>query len=630
MSTRPRWILVLGVVLSVAALWTWTARCSDDRKAPGAGGTDGEPSISRVEGPQLAGLLPSGKPGPAPVARTEPSQETDARAPLPWEVGVTVLVLDAADRPVDGALVYTLGAVRDVDIAFEAFARTDAGGVARYFRPHLGSLRFRAERDGLSGTSGPALSGDTVRIILAPTLVQRVLVTGGEGAAVPGAYVTAASTVGEEGDIVFQRVTTDDEGRATLKLSAPGRYALTAWAPGHSFETISVRISGDSPARDVELQLKPRGTLRFRAATQAGDLPESVRVTTLGIAFGPASRTLDRGASDCFSLPSPGDGATLLVEAPHFGIACVAVEAGRIYGGTASDGCDVVVLQEGALVAGRVVGVAEGTDAVRVELAQVHEARPRSHELTCATALAHRSDSFHFRFSGLVPDTQFLLRVDAPSGRAHRLVSGRTGLAGSATETDVVLVEASRLVIDVTGPLGQPLAGALVARSAVGPVSPEAAALSADQVEPLDVYRTDAAGRVTLSAAPDVTHRVDVRATGHAPRERMQPLWPPAGTSRQIVVALSEMLILQGRVLDADGVPVPRARVDARRAPADIPGADPETLTETWSDEAGRFTLTLSSFYADFTVRAKAGASRGELRWLSGDRRELTIRVGVK
>jgi hypothetical protein len=155
--------------------------------------------------------------------------------------------------------------------------------------------------------------------------------------------------------------------------------------------------------------------------------------------------------------------------------------------------------------------------------------------------------------------------------RIHASASGLRSaeqivLVGPDTEpVRFVLDAAGRIRGRVLDPGGDPVAGAMVGRQGVRPV-PRALAGRAPGVSAVSVLDqgalTDADGRFEFAATSSPL-RIQAVCEGYAPSALVEVAAASDETVEEIVLSLRAMCRVEGRVLDAEGQPLPGALVDA-------------------------------------------------------------------
>lgn len=230
-----------------------------------------------------------------------------------------------------------------------------------------------------------------------------------------------------------------------------------------------------------------------------------------------------------------------------------------------------------------------------------------------------------FRFADLPRESRFNLWIDRP-GFVQRQMSEVE--APTPKPLRIALVEARSLRGQVVDPEGQPVAGAKVALT--GGI--EGLLLGGGFAEGSwgsSQATTDADGRFVLDRLPPQEIRIEVRAAGFQHRSLAGIRIPEEGEATPVEIRLEPGPYLEGRVLDGQGRPVPRAMVRAEgrlqesghfsfggtRADAEghyqISGIEPGPHTVTASSEAGGPSAQIS-------VEIRVGPNRLDLTLPTG------------
>lgn len=176
-----------------------------------------------------------------------------------------------------------------------------------------------------------------------------------------------------------------------------------------------------------------------------------------------------------------------------------------------------------------------------------------------------------------------------PGGAGPALSSGPRVPPTFAREPDVDTVAVAGIVSgSVRLPSGAPAPGSMVVLVR-RPLAGAPASMSA----PTAAVPTDEDGRFRIPGVPPGEYGITATLRGRAPA-RKAPIGVEAGGEQQVDLRLGEHgALLDGRVLDVGGGPVPRATILALDASPTPPEAGIPRLFQTVADEAGRYELSL-------------------------------------
>ncbi len=591
-----------------------------------------------------AGFAPVAVPGieiPPPPPRPEPSEPETAGDKIdagPVDVGTVVLVpgatiagriVDADGEPVAEATIRAIpgghraisdeggrfeladlrpGEILDLRVDLEGFARRRLAGVAA---PTLEPLAIVLERAGevagrVADINGYGIAGVEVSVLVGgrrPVTSRSdddgsfavagvtpgaatVLATadGYRPARLTGVEVPAGSTVAEVelvleagaavvGQVLrldatpvdsvrvsardpsasgaaFDTATTDAKGRYQLSGLPPGRHLLVAERGAARVAEEVELFAGDN---QIDLRLPARGTEVSGWVLNATAAPVAGARVELIVARGGATLTAETDAGGSFLFPEVDDGAWLLA----------ARKAGR---GSGRRGQSIEVrglpvvgleirLESGATVSGRLHGL---------ELDDLSRVRVRALKAGAELVTGADFDSFYS-----IPDLgpgRWHLAAEVPG--TSRRASGRVtvGPAAADVHLDLDFTAGATLSGEVTQGV-EPLAGATVSLSGV-------------DVAHHGRTATDHAGSFGLGGLPDGTYRLVLVGHGGAPRHSEQVV---VHGDRDLLVELRPAR-LSGRVLDAQGAPLPAVRVR-------LLGQDGLVAASATSDSHGAFRL---------------------------------------
>lgn len=496
--------------------------------------------------------------------------EVELRPARLEELRWVVRTVDAEGAPIVGARVSALCEVGGAT----AEGRTDASGrVELALDADRRHVRVTAEADGYAREAArgiePRATSQTLELSPTAGLAGRVT-DARSGEPIKGASVGT-------GWRLRDATTTDDDGRFELPHWSEASYAhLVVAAPGYAPETRTV-----GARREIDFALLAGRTAVGRVVDGEGRPVGGARVAALGerttlegdmLSLGHALS----GADGRFVLPGlrPDTEHTLVVVADGFGRTLRVTPAGA-----APLELGDVVLAPARTVAGRVVdGAGEPLARVRVRLvgpfgAEIG-ARPPIDTgrivlgTTTRNTLGREEERFtddlgRFRFPELAPG-EYRLRAlpDGAPSVDHELVVGGEDVA------DVELCSATDRVVEirVAGPGGEPQAGVwCMVRSGQ-----------------LPSVRTDEQGRAELRVPGGASFELRLQHPREAELGWLAPEPVGIGGAQTLVeLRFREGFALAGRVVDADGAPVPGFELSLRRGGVE--------LTTVTADREGAF-----------------------------------------
>jgi protocatechuate 3,4-dioxygenase beta subunit len=596
-----------------------------------------------------AARLAAPGPDPGPVRgagadRTAPASGTD-------RAEVQVRVVDAADRPLRGALV-AVGRGAQGDDGPVVTARADAAGRATLeVRPAETCLVvITAEGQAREVRRVPLRRPgrhDLGKIRLLPEHVVGGRVQDPAGKPVPGATVWALDAFDLPQRPTEPPVTAlaDAAGRFRLRGLHRRVYQVSAQAPGHG---LSVEREVPAPRLDLVITLPNllavTGTVTYQGSAAAG-----ARVSLAGSGQWPPATTLTDAAGR-FSFPAVREGLYELraVHGRRLSVAHTGVEVG----GKGLAAPLALVLVDGTEVRGRVIDATsrQGVAAARLSLAE---------DLLALTPTLGVSDASGLFVLGPLLPGEYLLQTDA-AGYLPRQGVPVTVVAGTNPALELALERGAEISGVVLDDLGRPVADArleVVGRArgshvadrttqmeetrdrlwaqALAPEAPAPAAGAApgflgvtsgpiprvptvdtpgdlsgvDLSAPLTGARaeglqTDAQGRFRVRGLPPGSLTLVVRHADLA-QAKAGPFRVTRGEVRaDVIVRMRPGLRLEGQVLDPQQVPIAGVQVAVARP------EDAFHLAVRFTDAAGRFEIPNLSGPVRLTLSAPGYVDR--------------------
>ena len=356
------------------------------------------------------------------------------------------------------------------------------------------------------------------------------------------------------------QASSDPKGSFTFSGLAPGRYELTAEAPGFSRHT--VRIVNVPQAGELEVTLWGSGVLEGFVVGEDGKPAAGAEVLAQGGSTFPRTTT---GAEGGFSL-----------EVPHGTYALVARQGERVGrlpqflqvapGETRKD-LRITLGAPGGLV-GRVTATPEGTPVAGARLVALPSGK--TGEAGSATTTADG------RYTLALPSGEYDVLVQAP-GRTSAARDALVVAPGQQATVDFQLEGTAAVEGRVADSEGRPLAGAYVRASRMR--GPEGLT-HFTRTDASGAYRLDEleVGMTVVSARREQTEHWTQKATELKP-----------GAAAQVDFALAETGIVQGQVRQASGAPLSQpALVRAMSRHSSL-----GDLSFTDTDAQGRYQLEL-------------------------------------
>jgi hypothetical protein len=607
---------VIGLVVAVVTVAILLfIRMPSQRGDPTEGGAEsGGPAFQLAPAPSQA------KPAsdaPASIQRT-PAELTTAASPslpLSWENPTVLRVFDSARRPVPGASVSPFVSTRPMGVPRAApSVTTDRTGIAKFFLPNAGSMRFCAEHpeSGRIGWSLETLPGETSDIILddgdGGTLSVRVVDPSGQG--LPGAHVRLSGSAESLGTWTLEG-DSDSAGRVAFRGVPAGSTRLFAWALGHSWKSVAGPRSRRRESQETEITLEPSGFVSFDAVGEDGARVDTLKVDFLTPYQQTSSRTIQRSDQGFFRLPTPPSGPAFVLSGPTGEARVVAFDRQHLTPSTPGATFDTVTLQRSTIVRGKLDLRDEPSSVFRLELTFVIE--PVRGVRDFGTAFALPAADGTFTIAGVPADTDFILSAHSPAHLVVPRVVGRTGLPGSETAVHLVVQAASFVDVVVWENQGQPIAGALIRSWDSALVRLAGTAIRPETIETPETHRTDSNGAARLRGHPGQARSLEVSATGYATQQNLYPDFPAAGASTAMEIDLSPETVIHGLLQSADGKGVRDVSVEFY-TPDDI--HQHRALAEVNTNEQGQFVARINGRFSTLVVTAsRAGRMvRGDWR----------------
>jgi protocatechuate 3,4-dioxygenase beta subunit len=486
-------------------------------------------------------------------------------------------VIDAESRaPVPGALVWA-----SADPG--AFVRADGEGRFRLTLPtrrrpelEIAAAGFLPRKAALSGAQVASRRGSTFALARAAGLRGKVVDP--QGRPLPGAAVAAVAERALGGrafaasDPVTERAFSGPQGQFELRLLHPGQgYEVRASRPG-AFPAAGRVTAGDPAAqpRALTLVLAPARPVRGKVQDPAGK-PIADAEVVLRPALRPGLSPAPGADAEGTTARSDAKGLFAVAEAPAAEIELAArkkgyapailpalrIPAGKGPAGQGPADLGIVVLRPGARLAGRVLdqrgkAIADAGIFLLPQALDVNQAeRALERRKPAATSAADGA----FALEDLIPGVPVHLAIRA----AGFLTLQRAVRPPAEPPITLRLQPAAALAGRVVDEEGDPIAGARVdfRWQAALPEEP-------DRPVGIPVFRearAGADGRFELRGVPLGTAQVSASAAGFVPREPFEVVLPRPAQAGELRVVLTRGAVLQGRVTNAAGEPVPAVRV---------------------------------------------------------------------
>jgi protocatechuate 3,4-dioxygenase beta subunit len=494
------------------------------------------------------------------------------------EEELVVWVMDAAGRPVGGALVSAI-AGPEADLwphpsssREPQWRRTDVRGRAVVGRGHDEAVALAAVAPGFAPVRALARKGERPLLRLEPGAPALVEVRDGQKRPVAEALVS-------EEDSGLPLGMTDEDGRVAIRRPASGPLSLVAQGEagrGRALVGLQGRkLREGGPTPPVPMVLEP--PRRYAGQVIEGATREPVAAALVWLDGSPdrSAATDGRGAYSLAVDASSGfvgarRRAFLMAAAPGLG-------AGRER--VTDERQTVILLPAVATVAGRVAdaggrgveGVVVSADEIGSWWAPAAEGRR-----------VRTGPGGAFRLGGLAPEAAHRLLVAEPDFAPTEVEVVTPAAGGVRGGVEIVLSRGARATGLVLGAYGLPAAGAEVTleRSATG--RRFSRVRSAPDAPPPHTATAAADGRFSLGLLAPGLYELAVVAAGHARLEvPVIEVAPDSGELDLGTLQLEAGEELAGRVVDVDGGPVEGARVVR-------PGGGREEVT---SGADGRFVV---------------------------------------
>jgi protocatechuate 3,4-dioxygenase beta subunit len=541
-------------------------------------------------------------PASAPGHREgEGAEATEARAGGPVLFGrgasdrpglghVTGRVMDfRTGKPVAGARVFLAGTGRRGE-SVQLRGATSDGGTFSFPAVAAGPAHaLRVEADGLPARTLPALvvEADAVedvgtvwlgkRAALEGVVVDvddrgvrgavvRVFPSGGSLMEMMGDFMELIGTLDQE-PVPLARAETDGDGKFRVEELAPGPVALLVHAPGHALTGHEAAMTSDGPAGGpVRIVLQRGQVVAGKVVDGSGAAVPAARIAVVGgndpesFLYGRVFTETARDGSFRIDTLAGGGDLSAIVAARGFPTTFAELAVG--------DTDARIVLQRSVRVTVRILSKAGDAP---VEDAAVAVAVGDAAELTDhpGTMVYGRTDARGLVELAARPGKVQMVMVTHPElsmnlwmpQMAQMMPMGMEGpkdptIPDTGADFTFRVAAGLRVTGRVTGPEGEPVAGAKVSSIGMGGMQ-----------QPV---LTDAEGRYVM-VAPTITESaatVMVRAVGYVqePASMAARGGDVAPGTREVVhdVVLQRAAVVTGRVLSKDGTPLPGAAVVLR------------------------------------------------------------------
>lgn len=498
-------------------------------------------------------------------------------------------------KPVPGALVWSPEAALTPPVVSGADGSFQLRLPVRFRREVRAAApgRFPA---GVEVPPGPEAA--PVTLSLAPAAVITGSVADERGGAVPGCFLMTVDPADAEKPprLGWSR----PDGSFRLASLLPGRrYRVMAtqegFAPGNA-EVTTAPAGKTSPPLRIVLD---RGRRAFGRVVDEEGRPVAGVMLTLEPAFEEEPPPFEEiesqeetsvtvvleGSSDSkgtFEIPGVSAG-TFTLRAMREGFAAFSKEGVEIAAGPAPADLGTILLERGVAIEGRVTD----SKGRPIEKAQV-TATPfvpmgaiGTFDVTSQPPVATGAGG-SFRIGALKRGERYDLSVR----HAGHVPTTAPGVEAPTQEVKIVLQTARTLSGRVVGPEREPVPGAEIAATEETKASFEGAGYELTSTRPLAV--TDAEGRFAIADLEAGTLNLVVSARKYRPR-RLEGFRMPDEDVEDLEIVLDRGARLEGRVVDGEGEPVVRARLEARLQGGGA--SDPDSQPITVSGEDGSYVL---------------------------------------
>ncbi len=565
---------------------------------------------------------------------------------LPWNAEcVQGRVADARRSPIAGARVtiHPLPAsaswTKPPDLPAVGEARSGADGAFSVCPSPPGGLLVRAVAPGYApGVQAIPQRGARVEILLDPGGALDVAVLDGRGHGVPEAQVVCTSPGARTP--VTSTATTDERGTARFEALPTGSAQILVMRAGVGTARQSdVQVSA---ARRTRLTVILTGGREITGlVTDAKDRPvagasvDAAFPLLAGFPEPPAATTDSAGRYDLRVDVGWEEAVRLRARHAGFGDTVAWVNLREFAAGAMR--CDLVLGPKAPDLVGRVVR-RDGTPVAGASV-RYWQPPPGADEQAVESDAAGRFEIP--AMVGAAPGTRVVLVASSDTagvGTVWTAVPEPSVPPGKPIE--VVVSGSGSIEGTVRSPSGRPAAGAVVV-AAVDRVATRAAERAAGQPneswtigqalqEPAFAARllvtADAEGRYAIAAVPAATYRLTAEWAGF--QARADSVQVPSGTRTRVDLSLAEGASIEGVVLDADGRPVPGARIWGQ--PLFGSPAAGWALPDGRSQADGRFALRGVIADATYTLYASAtGFGQDRARDVAAGASGVTFRLAA-
>ena len=574
---------------------------------------------------------PGDRDGPVRLAAGETRRGIDIVLE-PGGVLVSGIVKDIGGGPVAGAWVIAASGDRWSERGASSVVQSEPGGEFRLWAAP-GLLQLSAQADGYAEGSTSAIApGQRVEILLTPgsVLAGRV-VERGSGAPVAGAMVSADDwpSGGESGG--SGSALTDEGGRFRITRLLPGRYKPTATAAGRTGQARESALVGlGQTVDDIVIEVHPAAVVTGVVSVSGGGGPCPAGLVSLSDPKGDeaASGRIEEDGRVTIKAVLPG---TYDVE-----VSCQGFVEGKDYPDLAVTAAGDPPAQTWMVArGGRIRGAVKTASGAPVEGAEV------SARSAGGDPRAQRSwgwdeceEDGTFAIEGLVAGRYKVSAASEHFPSPKDPVQVDVAESGEAT-VDIVLEPTSAIAGEVVDERGRPVGGVQVVATGAQRWDWQSTLTRDDGAFTLEGVRP---GAQRVIAMRERGWGDALRAPGSSDDDDQGKKLEvkPGATARVHLVVESRDGVIQGRVLDAGGVPVTDAFVDAEResdSAAAQPGGAARSMRWAWArtpvltDTEGRFAVDRLS-PGRYTVRAfRRGGGESTAEGVAvGSRVDLTIR----